>query len=105
MATFLNFGSEINTTGEIFNYTGGRAAVTCQADNFASTTFNLQMSMDETTWLAIKDINATAVTFTSNGMFNINIPGCKLRMRVTGGNPNDVTNPLCKISRTSGGGF
>ena len=79
---------------------GGRGVFATQSSNYNSGTAALQMSMDGTNWIAVKDLSANAAASTADGMFNVELPACDVRVHETTGTP---TSPTYQLDRTYGG--
>lgn len=83
---FLKFESITATTaGQFF---AGGIATAAVSGTFNSATVALQASFDGgTTYIAVGD----DVSFTANGMGNVELPECMVRFAVSGGTPSSMT--------------
>ena len=68
----------------------GRAASVQISGTFGGATVKLQQSNDGATWFDMKDIYGTAVSATSNAIFEIVASAAYLRPSIASGSANDV---------------
>lgn len=72
----------------VAKWRGGRGVLIITSPN---ATPAMEMQADDGTWVAVKDINGTAVAAAASAnMWNVELPACPVRMATAGGTMNAV---------------